>query len=258
MEDEKSTLPLILINDEDDGPSAKGGLIIDDRFNEILFRLWMSGKTTQELFNIYRGSPNEFSLDTLRRSMRRNKWKERREEIVTKIREQTDEDVQLYTTQKLRMLHQIIALTDETIEREYKEFVKNPIPKNRPSWLPSNIKDIDSLFRLHEFLASGGVDKHLFGIKGQLDIGESSISDNTAVSILKLLSEATTQQLIDQSKNNRAALIPAEFTEIKEESVEETTVNKDLDDGDEVADDLIDEDLNKLKELAKKNDKSTS
>ncbi len=182
--------------------------------NEILFKMWMAGKSPSELIEIYEGTGDEFTQSSLHRAMIQYSWKERREAILAKVREGVDEEIELFTSKKLKTIHHIMSITSDQIQREYQNFLKNPDdPYKRPSWLPSTMKDLDLLYRLHDFIVSGGVEKHAIGLKNADKAMAEPLPENIATQMLKLLAEASTKEMIAKSTNT----IEAEFVEASQD-----------------------------------------
>ena len=194
------------------GPKPK----ITDQLEMVLFKLWMAGKTLTELSEMYRDTEFAFSVTALSLAKRKYDWDGRREKLLQRIREKNEEEIDIFNSEKLNILHLIITLSKQTIEREYRRYCKNPQdPNNRPSWLPTTIKDLDILFRAHEFIASGGVNKIAGG--SLKDLTGDELPDSAAQQLLSLLSEAATKQLAKQTGD----VIDAEFNEMIEEEVKD-------------------------------------
>ncbi len=186
-------------------------MAIDARLNEILFKLWMMGKSLEELVGLYEGTAEEFSMSSLYRSMLQYAWKERREKILSKVREGIDEEIELFTSEKIKTLHVIMSLTSDIVQRGYQDYLKNP--SKHPDWVPSSMKDIDILYKLHDFVVSGGVEKNAISIKRADQLLSTPLPDGVARQMLQLLSEASTQDLVRKA----SGVIDAEFSEAKKD-----------------------------------------
>jgi len=173
---------------------------IDFEFAESLFQLWMKGKTPQDLVDMFAGTDRSFSIGTLQKILTKYKWIERRDKIVNAIVEKNNQEMQLFSEKRLTMANSIIAL----MEDELNNYLKDPEHNVKPKFFPKNTKDLDTLFRLFEFIKNGGVDKK------QIDVGLNDfgldIEDNVATTLLDMLSKISTKQI-------KGEVIDAEFFE---------------------------------------------
>ena len=183
-----------------EGKVGKANRSIDFEFGELLFKLWVSGKSFASIQQMFLGTPKEFSYLSIINHAQRENWEARKKEMMDKVRQNNLEQLEFLYTEKLRALNEVIILTTERIKIEYQEYLKNPLLK--PSWMPSTMKELDILFRLHDFVASGGVEKHAlgFGKLGNNTGDNGSLDDSSAHQILKILATNSTQKLIDQTK----------------------------------------------------------
>lgn len=193
--------------------------IIDDGMDETLFRLWFSGRSFTDLQRTFAGTPKEFSLPTIYRHAKQKRWKKRRDKILKEIRGRFDTVIENFQFERISMAQDIITLLKDELNNYIKLLQDPNVSANdkkraRPGWMPSSSRDIDSLFRLHEFLISGGVDKSVVGVPIELGV---NISDNIASKLLDQLAEDSTKKLIDSTT------IEAQFEEVIEDNKEDGT-----------------------------------
>lgn len=171
---------------------------IDFEFAESLFQLWMKGKTTQELVDMFENTNRSFSLSVINKVLMKYKWTERRDKIVNEIAEKNNEEIKLFTEKRLGIVNTLISLMGD----ELNDYLKDPKHNPKPRYYPKNSKDMDTLFRLFEFIKNGGVDKK------QIDLGLNDfgmdIDENVAISLLDIISKVSTKQV-------KGEVIDAEF-----------------------------------------------
>lgn len=185
---------------------------IDPILNETLFKLWLSGKSLMEIHRLYEGTPKEFSLRCLYRTVVYYKWRERKELLLAAIREKTNEDIEIFLARKIDIVNETITLSHEEMIREYKLYVsKNYDQRYRPGWLIGSAKDMEILFKLHDFLVSGGTNKHSVDVNSNINVG-MEMSDEVAAKMLKLLSDEATKKAIQGS----GGVVEAEIIEEEE------------------------------------------
>lgn len=178
-------------------------LLIDEKFNEYLFRLWYCGKTWSELVRMFEGTEKAFTLMTLRRAVKKYKWYERREKLGQELQKDGDKMILNFTRKRREILNHTIMLLGDELDAHLQDPENNP----KPSWFPKKTSDLDIIFRLTEFMNNGGADKSQIDLKNSIDV-DLKISDKAASKILKYLSENSTKKLLDPDA------IEAEFEEI--------------------------------------------
>lgn len=161
---------------------------IDFEFAESLFQLWMKGKTPQDLVDMFANTDRSFSIGTLSKTLNKYKWIDRRDKIINQIAEKNNQEIVLFTEKRLSMVNSLIAL----MEDELNNYIKDPNHNPKPNFFPKNSKDMDTLFRLFEFIKNGGVDKKQIDL-GLTDFG-LDIDDSTAINILDVISKVVTKQ----------------------------------------------------------------
>lgn len=177
--------------------------IIDERFNEYLFRLWYCGKSYDELVKMFEGTPKEFCRMTLRRAIDRYKWHERRKRLGEKLEKEGDKLIVTFTKKRREILNHMIMIMGDEMD----SYLQDPETREKPSWYPKKTSDLDTIFRLTEFMNNGGADRSQLDLKNSVDV-DLKISDKTASKILHYLSENSTKKLLDPNA------IDAEFEEI--------------------------------------------
>lgn len=166
--------------------------IIDEKFNEHLFRLWYCGKPLTDIVRMFQGTQKEFSLSSLRRTMEKFGWEKRRIAISKRIEEESNDTIVAFTKKRLEILNNTITILGDQMD----DYLKDPENNRIPEWIPKTTKEVDTVFRLQEFMNNGGADKTQVDIKNSIGV-ELDIPDEAAAKILKLLAEGATKKLTD-------------------------------------------------------------
>lgn len=177
------------------GNKSDASYSIDENFSLQLFHLWMTGKTPNDLINMFRGTEREFSKSSLFRTMNRFGWREKREAILATVRKKNEAAIDYVKSEQIKTMNQIAILAFQNFEIEMKNFLINP--DQIPSWLPTNIKELETLFKTYQFVISENVDKS----EAEEALGDD-ISDEAAAKILKILADESTKKLFAQMKQN--------------------------------------------------------
>lgn len=204
--------------------------IISPQLNEVLFRLHMSGSHDSDLVRLYEGTTHEFSLATLINAKKANKWAERKAQIIDAAKQTSSEAIEIGISERLKTMNKIINIVSDQIDAEYKEWAANPNPKNKPWWMPKNVKDLEIMFKLYDHVLSGGVQQHAIGLNAAPKNYDSGLSDGTRKNMLKFLAESATKEMANMDA------VPVEFAEIPQNTGNATDELRDILEEDEEED----------------------
>lgn len=142
--------------------------LIDPLLNEELFRLWLSGKTFNDIVRLYTTDMTKnqkFSLDTLKEAAEEYKWEERRKELTEQVMRMNNDQIIIDKQKQLSALSMIIDMNLTQVESAYKEYLKSPkkfLEKAREDksgafWLIKDMTDLKGLFDYYKKMTAPDV-----------------------------------------------------------------------------------------------------
>lgn len=181
-------------------------------FSEVLFKYYMMDKSFTQIQDMYRGTEYEFSMMMIQYAAKRFKWKERKERILAKVEKSTNRSIEHFVKDKIDMVNFLMTVTIDEMDKDYRKYILEGGKK--PAWIPTTVKDIDTLARLQDFVLSGGVNKHAVKTDTTNNIINTAfiVDDSNALSILKAL---TDPKELDQQYDENT--IEAEIVGISEQ-----------------------------------------
>ncbi len=185
------------------------GSVFDNGFGNVLYNLWLSGKSFSELTRMYEGTPNAFKYYALLSYSQRYKWKERRRRLANEISDikKDDESVKIHIQKSLTLMQSMISY----VEQELSNYLANPMLAPRPRWMPDDATEIINLLKMYHYLVNDGVDRTEIDVKHKASV-VFEIPDDIASQALKLLSEAKTDKLLSEPFNPKSDIIEGVYT----------------------------------------------
>jgi len=135
-------------------------LIIDEVFNEVLFKLWMNGMSFNDIQKMFAGSPRAFSSKTFVRTRERYNWDERKAQIISELAHEVDDEIKFSRRKQLQLVQMVVDMNLKVIESEYAEFMHDPkayidaykrLHKKLPPWLALDSYGMLELLKTHRF-----------------------------------------------------------------------------------------------------------
>jgi hypothetical protein len=97
--------------------------------NEDLFRLWLTGKSLDDIVRFYtnpRTKQQQFTIAALRRATLFYKWDERKNELLDQMMKTNNEQIVIDKQRQLTALSMILEMNLSKIENAYQSFLDNP------------------------------------------------------------------------------------------------------------------------------------
>lgn len=186
---------------------------IDYMFSEILFKLWMAGKTKGEIHSMFIGTTRAFSFNQLERAAIDFKWDERKSKILEEIQKENDDEILISRKKQLNIINLAIDANLEVIQREYVDFLANPAEflakkdEKIASWLAKSPSGLMELIRAHSFLVHDGVKINAsLEVNSSKSLNAESLTSEEADQLFKIMGEAAHRARIAKEKESTPKL----------------------------------------------------
>lgn len=128
---------------------------------EELFRLWISGRSLTEIYELHLGTELSFSYSALVEAMKKYEWKARKEKIAERIKKSFEDDYLNSQKEQMQSIQLIINMNIDRIRRDYIKYFKDPeeyIKKakkegRRPAWLMTDMSEMLNLIKTYSLSA---------------------------------------------------------------------------------------------------------
>lgn len=197
----------------------KSRIRMDPILAENAFRLWMLGYGLYEIYKIFSKTDSAFNYLSLYDIKVRNKWDERKAELVKLAKRETEDLVLVGHKKQIKALQMLLDMNLAYIEKSYLQYHQDPDAYlqsfKSPPWMATNIKEFSELVKTLSGLTG-------FGEKEDVDL----IGGASKLLGLEVSKHEKIFAILRQVANERAGISNQIIDNVTQDGVYISNINK--------------------------------